>query len=64
MIIKAGTVTILMASIFSGASIEFLVSADLFYAQRVDDLVTIYYSQETGEIIGSLIKGVSAFCKE
>ncbi len=46
-----------------GDCIEFLVSADPFYAERVDDLVTVYYSQETREIIGSLLKGVSAFCK-
>jgi len=25
--------------------------------------VTVYYSQETGEVVGSLIKGVSKFCK-
>jgi hypothetical protein len=30
----------------------------------VDDLVTVYYSQETGEVIGSLIKGVREFCTE
>jgi hypothetical protein len=47
-----------------GDCIEFLVSADSFYADRIDDLVTAYYSQDTGEIIGSLIKGVSAFCKK
>jgi hypothetical protein len=47
-----------------GDCIEFLVSSDSFYAERVDDLVTVYYSQGTGEIIGSLIKGVSAFCKK
>ena len=27
-----------------------------------DDLVTVYYSQETDEVIGSLIKGVTSFC--
>jgi len=35
-----------------------------FYAQRVDDLVTVYYRQETHEVIGSLIKGASRFCSE
>ena len=44
--------------------LSFSLSADSFYAERIDDLVTVYYSQDTGEIIGSLIKGVSAFCKE
>lgn len=45
-----------------GDCIEFLASSDPFRAERVDDLVTVYYSQETGEVIGSLIKGVSTFC--
>src|SRR5271155_5764515 len=44
-----------------GDCIEFLAKPDPFYAERVDDLVTVYYSQETGEVIGSLIKGVSKF---
>lgn len=44
-----------------GDCIEFLTAPDPFYAERVDDLVTVYYSQESNEIIGSLIKGVSAF---
>ena len=47
-----------------GDCIEFLAKPDPFYAERVDDLVTVYYSQETGEVIGSLLKGVSAFCRE
>lgn len=44
-----------------GDCIEFLVKPDSFYAERIDDLVTVYYSQETGEVIGSLIKGVRRF---
>src|SRR5687768_12700110 len=47
-----------------GDCIELLVKPDPFYAERVDDLVTVYYSQETKEVIGSLIKGVSKFCEE
>src|ERR1700724_3079541 len=47
-----------------GDCIEFLSKPDPFYAERVDDLVTVYYSQETGEVIGSLLKGVSKFCSE
>lgn len=47
-----------------GDCIEFLVKPDPFYAERVDDLVTVYYSQETHEVIGSLIKGVSKFCQD
>jgi hypothetical protein len=41
-----------------------LAKPDAFYAERIDDLVTVYYSQETDEVIGSLIKGVSKFCKQ
>ncbi len=26
--------------------------------------MTVYYSQETGEVIGSLLKGVSSFCRK
>jgi len=47
-----------------GDCIEFLAKPDAFFAERVDDLVTVYYSQETGEVIGSLIKDVSAFCRD
>src|SRR5262249_26393657 len=47
-----------------GDCIEFVTKPDSFYAERVDDLVTVYYSHETGELMGSLIKGVSKFCKE
>jgi hypothetical protein len=46
-----------------GDCIEFLARPDPFYAERVDDLVTVYYSQETDEVIGSLIKGVRGFCE-
>jgi hypothetical protein len=44
--------------------IEFLIKPDPSRAERVDDLVTVDYSQETGEVIGSLIKGVSKFCEK
>lgn len=47
-----------------GDCIEFLAKPDAFYAERIDDLVTVYCSQETDEVIGSLIKGVSKFCVE
>ncbi|HZK80971.1 MAG TPA: hypothetical protein VFC46_07890 [Humisphaera sp.] len=46
-----------------GDCIEFLVKPDSFYAERIDDLVTVYYSQESKEIIGSLIKGIHGFLK-
>lgn len=47
-----------------GDCIEFLAKPDPFYAERVDDLLTVYYSQETGEVVGSLLKGISRFCKQ
>jgi hypothetical protein len=47
-----------------GDCIEFLAKPDCFYAERVDDLVTVYYSEESGEVIGSLIKGVRGFCEK
>ncbi|HEV8058299.1 MAG TPA: hypothetical protein VGP68_00370 [Gemmataceae bacterium] len=47
-----------------GDCIEFLAKPEPFYGERVDDLVTVYYSQETNEVIGSLIKGVAHFCSE
>jgi hypothetical protein len=47
-----------------GDCIEFLAQPDNFYAERVDDLVTVYYSEETGEVIGSLLKGVTRLCDE
>jgi len=47
-----------------GDCIEFLSRPEPFYAERIDDLVTVYYSQETREVIGSLIKGASRFCHE
>ena len=47
-----------------GDCIEFFISNNPFYAKRMDSLVTVYYSQETGEIVGSLIKGVSRYIKK
>jgi hypothetical protein len=47
-----------------GDCIEFLAKPDPFYGERVDDLLTVYYSQETGEVVGSLLKGVSRFCRQ
>ena len=44
-----------------GDCIEFLMTPDPFYAERIDGLVTVYYSFETKQIVGSLIKGVSKF---
>lgn len=47
-----------------GDCVEFLARPDPFYAERVDDLVTVYYSQDTNEVVGSLIKGIGRFCQK
>lgn len=44
-----------------GDCIEFLISDESYYGVRVDSLVTVYHGQESGEIVGSLIKGVKQF---
>ena len=46
-----------------GDFIEFVVKTDDFYAERIDDLLTVYRSEETDELVGSYIKSVSSFCK-
>ena len=45
------------------AIIEFIAAPDSFFAERIDPLVTVYRSQETAEIVGSLLKGVSKFLR-
>lgn len=46
-----------------GDFIEFVIKPDNFYAERVDDLLTVYRNEETNELVGSYIKSVSSFCK-
>lgn len=40
-----------------GDCLEFFIKNDDYYAERVDELLTVYYSRQNNEIIGSLIKG-------
>lgn len=47
-----------------GDCIEFIISPESFYAERIDTLVTVYRSQDTNEIVGSLIKGVRKFLQQ
>jgi hypothetical protein len=47
-----------------GDCIEFFAKPDPYFAERIDPLLTVYRSQETKEIVGSLIKGVSHVCRE
>ncbi len=47
-----------------GDCIEYLIKPDNFYAHRVDDLLTVYRSEETGELVGSFIKSVKSFWRK
>jgi hypothetical protein len=47
-----------------GDCIEFIFGDESFRAERIDGLVTVYYGRESGEIVGSLIKGVRRFVRE
>lgn len=40
-----------------GDCVEFVAKPDDFYGERIDGLVTVYYSRENQQIVGSLIKG-------
>ena len=42
-----------------GDCLEFLAGPDPFYAERVDARLTVYYSENTGKIIGALVKSWS-----
>ena len=46
-----------------GDCVEFLLSDEDFYAERIDGLVTVYYGRSSGNLIGSLIKDVSRIIK-
>jgi len=46
-----------------GDCIEFLAAPVSFYGKRIDDLVTVYYDNDTNEIVGSLIKGIRRMLK-
>lgn len=39
-----------------GDCVEFLFSDEEFVGQRIDSLVTIYYGQQSGELVGCVIK--------
>jgi hypothetical protein len=46
-----------------GDCIEFRASDESFFAERVDHRLTVFYGQESGEMVGSLIKGVKGILK-
>lgn len=47
----------------TGDCVEFLFAPDSYWSERVDDLITVYYSYESGEIVGGLIKGYRSLCE-
>lgn len=47
-----------------GDCIEFIADPDSYYAERVDGIVTVYYSEQSNAIIGAQIKGVSKLMKQ
>jgi hypothetical protein len=47
-----------------GDCLEVFLANDPFYAQRLDDLVTVYRSEKTDQVVGSLVKGVRKLCRE
>jgi hypothetical protein len=46
-----------------GDCIEFLIADEDFYARRMNAMLTIYIGRESGDLVGSLIKGVNAIIK-
>ena len=47
-----------------GDCIEFRATEESFYAERVDSRLTVFYGQETGEMVGSLIKGIKCILRD
>lgn len=48
-----------------GDCIEFLISPEPFFAERIDDLLTVYWSQENNQqLVGAVLKGISKFFEE
>jgi hypothetical protein len=45
-------------------SLEFLVSDENFYAEPFDNLVTVYYGQESGDVVGLLFKKIKKFFED
>ena len=47
-----------------GDCIEFIRSNDPFFARRLDNWVTVYHSEKTGEVTGGLIKSIAGLVKK
>lgn len=46
-----------------GDCLEFIASPEPFIAKRCDDLLTVYYGEQSRKIVGSQIKAVSSLFK-
>jgi hypothetical protein len=47
-----------------GDCIEFIAKPDAYFAERVDGIVTVYYSEESNEMIGAQIKGIKSLMRQ
>jgi hypothetical protein len=47
-----------------GDCIEFFISNEMYYGERIDDYVTVYRNVETNDITGAVIKNVKRLCRE
>ncbi len=47
-----------------GDCIEFFASDEQYFAERVDHNLTVFYGESSGELVGSMIKGISSLVKE
>lgn len=45
-------------------SLEFIASDENFYGQDIDEFVTVYFGQETNEVVGVLFKKLRKHLKE
>jgi hypothetical protein len=46
-----------------GDCIEMLSSNESYYAERIDDLLTVFYGRDSKAIVGGVIKGAHAFVR-
>jgi hypothetical protein len=47
-----------------GDFVAYFLKNDMYYAQRIDERVTVYVSEETGFVVGCKIKSVSHLFKQ
>ena len=47
-----------------GDCIEFLASNESYFSERVDSRLTVFYGQESHELVGSLIKGIKCILRD